>query len=227
MVWHPGECQADFGECDMYVRGSRVVVKYLVVTFPYSNVGYLQCFHGETAECLCQGLKDIFHYIGGVPQRVVIDNATGAGRRMGEVIRLTELFQRFKAHYGFSLTFCNPRSGNEKGNVENKVGYFRRNILVPIPKTESLEHFNAQVLEECELDNCRDHYKLNIPMCELFQEDKQQLLHLPELPFECCKYRRLPTDHYGKFCIDNCHFYNIGPQYLSLQIVFIHLNVFD
>ena len=160
----PGECQADFGECDMYVRGSRVVVKYLVVTFPYSNVGYLQCFHGETAECLCQGLKDIFHYIGGVPQRVVIDNATGAGRRMGEVIRLTELFQRFKAHYGFSLTFCNPRSGNEKGNVENKVGYFRRNILVPIPKTESLERFNAQVLEECELDNCRDHYKLNIPM---------------------------------------------------------------
>ena len=85
MVWHPGECQADFGECDMYVRGSRVVVKYLVVTFPHSNVGYLQCFHGETAECLCQGLKDIFHYIGGVPQRVVIDNATGAGRRMGEV----------------------------------------------------------------------------------------------------------------------------------------------
>ena len=218
LVWHPGECQADFGECDMYVRGSRVVVKYLVVTFPYSNVGYLQCFHGETAECLCQGLKDIFHYIGGVPQRVVIDNATGAGRRMGEVIRLTELFQRFKAHYGFSLTFCNPRSGNEKGNVENKVGYFRRNILVPIPKTESLEHFNAQVLEECELDNCRDHYKLNIPMCELFQEDRQQLLRLPELPFECCKYRRLLTDHYGKFCIDNCHFYNIGPQYADSEL---------
>src|SRR5699024_7500971 len=113
---------------------------------------------GETAECLCQGLKDVFHWIGGVPKRLVIDNATGAGRRIGEVVRLTELFQRFKAHYGFAVTFCNPRSGNEKGNVENKVGYFRRNILVPIPKTESLEHFNAQTLEECELDNCRDHY---------------------------------------------------------------------
>ena len=74
------------------------------------------------------------------------------------------------------------------------------------------------MLEECELDNCRGHYKLNIPMCELFQEDKQQLLHLPELPFECCKYRRLPTDHYGKFCIDNCHFYNIGPQYADSEL---------
>ena len=48
----------------------------------------------ETAECLCQGLKNIFHYIGGVPWLMVIDNATGAGQRMGEVIRLTELFQR-------------------------------------------------------------------------------------------------------------------------------------
>lgn len=57
----------------MYVRGNKVVVKYLVVTFPYSNVGYLQCFQGETAECPCQGLKDIFHWIGGVPRRLVIE----------------------------------------------------------------------------------------------------------------------------------------------------------
>ena len=64
-------------------------------------------------------MKDIFHWIGGVPRRLVIDNATGAGRRIGEVVRLTELFQLFKAHYGFVVTFCNPRSGNEKGNVKN------------------------------------------------------------------------------------------------------------
>lgn len=218
LIWHPAECQVDFGECDMYVRGNKVVVKYLVVTFPYSNVGYLQCFQGETAECLCQGLKDIFHWIGGVPKRLVIDNATGAGRRIGEVVRLTELFQRFKAHYGFVVTFCNPRSGNEKGNVENKVGYFRRNLLVPIPKTESLEHFNAQTLEECELDHCREHYKREIPMYQLFEEDKKHLLSLPDLPFACCKYRKINTDHYGKFCLDGCHYYNVGPQYADRQL---------
>ena len=36
-------------------------------------------------------------------------------------------------HYRFQADFCNPASGNEKGNVENKVGYSRRNAFVPVP----------------------------------------------------------------------------------------------
>ena len=43
------------------------------------------------------------------------DNATGIGRRMGDLIRYAELFERFKAHYGFEATFCNPHAGQEKG----------------------------------------------------------------------------------------------------------------
>lgn len=35
----------------------------------------------------------------------VIDNATAAGRRMGDVVRLTQLFKRFQSHFGFELTF--------------------------------------------------------------------------------------------------------------------------
>lgn len=34
---------------------------------------------------------------------------------------LTEGFPRFKLHYRFQAEICNPASGNEKGNVENKV----------------------------------------------------------------------------------------------------------
>jgi hypothetical protein len=36
---------------------------------------------------------------------------------------------RFKCHYGFKSVYCNPASGNEKGSVENAVGYVRRNLL--------------------------------------------------------------------------------------------------
>ena len=38
-----------------------------------------------------------------------------------------------KYSWWFSCRFCNPASGNEKGSVENKVGYTRRNLLVPLP----------------------------------------------------------------------------------------------
>ncbi|MEN6411421.1 MAG: hypothetical protein ABFC84_01505 [Veillonellales bacterium] len=45
--------------------------------FPYSNRGFCQVFGGEIGECVCQGLKDIFEYIGGVARGVAFDNATG------------------------------------------------------------------------------------------------------------------------------------------------------
>jgi len=143
LVWHPGEAQADFGEADFYDgNGEKRMYKYLCLTFPYSNAGYAQLFGGETAECVVQGLKDIFHRIGGVPRRIVFDNATGVGRRMGEQVRLAEFFLRFKSHYGFQVTFCNPEAGYEKGNVENKVGYVRRNMFVPVPTVVDVCVFN-------------------------------------------------------------------------------------
>ena len=78
-------------------------------------MGYCQVFCGETAECVCQGLQDIFNYIGGVPTLLVFDNATGVGRRVMDKIHETELFSRFRAHYGFQIRFCNPYAGHEKG----------------------------------------------------------------------------------------------------------------
>ncbi len=88
LVWAPGEAQADFGEADVLSEGALVTIKYLVLSFPASNAAYFQAFRGETAECVAQGLKDIFHHIGGVPLRIVFDNASGVGRRVGEHVTL-------------------------------------------------------------------------------------------------------------------------------------------
>ena len=67
LVWHPGEAQVDFGAADFSEQGERIRKKFLTVSFPYSNNSFSQVFGGETSECVCQGLKDIFEYIGGVP----------------------------------------------------------------------------------------------------------------------------------------------------------------
>ncbi|MBW5445887.1 IS21 family transposase [Cohnella sp. CFH 77786] len=217
--WHPGEAQADFGECDVILNGVLTTCRYLVVSFPQSNAAFVQCFHGETAECLCQGLMDIFHHVGGVPKRLVLDNATGAGRRIGETVRLTQLFQRFQSHFGFEVTFCNPASGHEKGNVENKVGYVRRNYFVPLPSAPSLLEWNTDLLRMCDLDNLREHYKKDVPICELFEADRQALLPLPRLPFEACRYEHVKTNGYGKFVLDGKHTYSSSPMYAEQEIV--------
>ena len=51
--------------------------------------------------------------INGIAQctTIVTKIIRGGGRE------LTDTFQRFTEHYGFKPVFCNPDSGNEKGNV--------------------------------------------------------------------------------------------------------------
>ena len=80
LEWAPGEAQVDFGVCDFRVLGVMREAHYLVVTFPFSNVSLAQCFWGETSECVCESLKTVFEFCGGVPTRLLFDNATGVGK---------------------------------------------------------------------------------------------------------------------------------------------------
>lgn len=219
--WPPGTAQVDFGTADVYWhRGAApTTIKYLTVSFPFSNAGVLQYFPGETAECVVHGLQDIWQWMGGVPRRVIFDNATGVGRRMGEVIRYAELFERFQSHYGFEVTFCNPEAGHEKGNVEAKVGYLRRTLMVPPPVLEDWASANQRVLPECERLWRRLHYKKGLPMAELFETDRENLRALPARPFQPVRFTRVRTDGYGKFQLDGKHWYSSAPEWARQELV--------
>ena len=222
LEWPPGVAEVDFGTADAYWQPGdthTTEVKYLVISFPFSNAALLQYFPGETAECVTQGLQAIWQRIGGVPSRVVFDNATGIGRRMGDVIRYAELFERFKAHYGFAATFCNPHAGQEKGNVEANVGYLRRNLMVPPPVLGDWEAANAAALEEVPKLWTRHHYKKGLPIAELFETDRQALRALPRKPFNSVRYLRVQTDGYGKFHLDAHHWYSSAPEWARQELV--------
>ena len=217
--WQEGEAQGDFGEAEIIESGQKKTVKYFTMTFPASNAGFTQVFGGETSECVAQGLQNIFTHIGGVPSRIVFDNATGVGRRVKERVTLAELFLRFKSHYGFSISFCNPASGNEKGNVENKVGYIRRNFFVPIPKVDTIEAFNTELFLRAEADMHRPHYKKGLSIAELFTEEKKHLGSLPSKPFNVVRFKCVNTDGYGKFCLDGKHWYSSAPEHGNKELV--------
>ena len=219
LVHHPGEAQADFGFADFYENGKlHHEAKYLVLSFPFSNGGFLQLNYGENMECLLEGLVAMFEHIGGVPTEIWFDNTRtivtkvikGGGRNV------TERFQRFCEHYRIKAVFMNPESGWEKGNVENKVGYLRRNELVPVPRFDSLADENKYLLGRCELDMQREHYDddSNRFISELFQEDKTRLLPLPSVPFDTALYTTATTDKYGKFTLDaGKHRYSASPAF--------------
>ena len=138
LEWSPGVMQADFGLAQAAVAGNRTDVHCLVASFPYSNMRYAVALPGENAECVCEGLLGVFEHIGAVPPVLVLDNATGAAHRVSwDRIVVVEVFQRFVAHHRIEVRFCNPGAGNEKGSVENAVGFLRRNVMVPLPNAES------------------------------------------------------------------------------------------
>ena len=219
LVWHPGEAQADFGEAEFIEAGERKRRKYLALSFPYSNDGFSQVFGGETAECVCQGLTDIFAYIGGVPPVIVFDNASGVGRRVGEKIVETELFRRFRNHYGFSARFCNPDSGWEKGNVERKVAFVRSNLFVPVPSYENMEDYNQELLCRHKEKAGELHYKKQIPISELFCDDRAALFPLPPRPFDVCRYSWEQADGYGKVTLDGRHRYSTCPEFARQKVL--------
>ena len=213
-----GEAQVDFGEADFVENGTLYHGSYLVVSFPKSNAGFLQVFKGQNLECLLTGLIAIFAHIGGVPMKMWFDNASTMVTRIlknGER-QLTEGFLRFQEHFGFEAVFCNPASGNEKGNVENKVGYHRRNLLVPIPEFESIQAYNAQLFERCEQDHRREHYRSGEYIEALFAHDRKALTALPRIPFDACRYQSVRTDAYGKFTLERgLHRYSTTPKFAS------------
>ena len=214
LVWGPGEAQADFGEADFYVRGMRTTLSFFVMTFPYSNVGLAQVFPGETSECVCQALRNVFEHVGGVPTKIVFDNATGVGRRVGGGVRTTELFAACSAHYGFRFRFCNPRSGNEKGSVENKVGCVRRNLFVPVPQLWDAGAFNRRLLERSLAMSDKPHWIKGERELDLFEADRLAMLGLPAKPLDCVTYVSRTADKKGKVSVGERgrHLYSTHPS---------------
>ncbi len=203
---HPaGSAQVDFGDFKYYdAMGNGHEGHALIVSFPNANTGWMQVFPSENQECLLTGLQLIFRHIGGVPPRVRLDNMSTAVVQVlkGTERVVTDGFTRFMLHHRFEAEFCNPNSGNEKGNVENKVGYTRRNMLVPVPVIEDFEAFNKELLRRCDEDHARPHYIHGRLISELWAEERNALLALPAHEYEVFRYEALTPDKYGFVHID-------------------------
>lgn len=219
LTWEAGYAQADFGQADCTVLGEVVRMHYLVLSFPYSNMGYAQVFFGETAECACEGLASIFTHIGGVPKVIVFDNATGIGRRVhGEFIE-GDLFSRLKAHYRFEARFCNPAAGWEKGNVERKVALIRNTLFVPAPAIDDIITYNKELLFRCAFQEEKIHYQKRTRQGELFNRDAASFISLPAKPFIATRFETVKANGYGHVVVDKEHTYSSVPEAAHRELI--------
>lgn len=231
LSWAPGSAQVDFGTTVVVDGfGEEVTLAMLVLTLPYSNARYAQLYRGENAECVAHGLQTIFNHLGFIPHTIVFDNAAGVGRRVGQEVTETTLFQRFRAHHRFTSQFCNPYSGNEKGSVENAVGYIRRNLFVPMPSVIDLEEHNKMLLERCDDLGSQEHYRKKAPITALLEQDKQEGLPLPRAAFTPARFETRKADKEGRVKIQGTY-YLADPaargQDLPVGIHHDHIEIFN
>lgn len=204
---HPtADAQLDFGTMEVEHKGEFKDVKALVMTFPYSNAGFAVALPSENQECLLIGMKQLFVQAGGVPKNIRIDNMSTAVKKTKskfEKAQLTDGFQQFANHYGFNTQVCNPRSGNEKGSVENKVGYVRYNFFPTAPRMLDYRSLNKDLYTQLIKDRNRQHYEKNSLIEELWTDEAQALWALPETDYPVRRELIVTTNKYNEILLDN------------------------
>ncbi len=206
----PGEAQVDFGEFIAINGGLEKTYYELIMSFPYSNAQVCIVLPSENVVCFLHGLQSLFRLIGGVPKIIRFDNLSAAVVKIqsGADRSLTAMFKTFQWHYRFQAEFCNPGKGNEKGHVETKVGYVRRNNFSPIPIIEDLDEFNDELHQKMLEDRQREHYAKKVQIDELWKGDRKSLLTLPTTDLELVRFHTRVLNKYGEIKIDE-QFYRI------------------
>ena len=129
----PGECaQVDWGSYGSVKVGSTTRrLSFFVMVLCYSRMAFVEFTVSQTMEHFLAGHQNAFHFFGGCPKKIMVDNLKSAvlRRAVGQDPTFNPKYLDFARHYGFTIAPCNVGKGNEKGRVENAVGYVKKNFL--------------------------------------------------------------------------------------------------
>jgi len=141
--------QFDFGQADVrLLDGSRQRVHFAAYRLKYSRWVWVVIVPDERIESLVRALLLCFERSGGVPLRVVFDNpkTVVTGRDEGRPIWNQTLAQ-VAIDYGFTIELCAPRSPEQKGSVENLVGWVKRSFFRSRQFADADRDLQRQLLE--------------------------------------------------------------------------------
>ena len=182
----PGkQVQIDWGHFGTLSYGDAKRKLYaLAITESHSRMLYVEFTHSQKQEALHQGLINAFHFFGGTPEEIVVDNMlTAVVERQGSMIRFNEAFLDFLRVFKIVPRACNVRAPYEKGKVENSIKYLRRNFW-PLRSFTDLCDVQTQVKQWLDaVANVRIHQTTGKRPKDLF--GKATLRPLPELLPDC------------------------------------------
>lgn len=144
----PGEeLQIDFGEKEVLVNGIYHRVHFFVATLGYSRSIYAQFFTVENKEAWYSGLESSFIFFGGIPRKVVCDNAKALVYQAAHYKfspRYNDSFIGLCKYWGIIPQACTPNTPQQKGKVERSVLYIQENFLKDFRNFKSIQDIQEQ-----------------------------------------------------------------------------------
>ena len=217
----PGECaQVDWGSYGTVNVGStRRRLSFFVMVFCYSRMMYVEFTVSQTMEHFLGCHQNAFDFFGSLPKKIMVDNLKSAVLRriVGHAPVFNPKYLDFANHYGFTIVPCNVGKGNEKGRVENGVGYVKKNFLsgLNIPDFSAITPASKNWLDT--ICNVRIHGETRQKPLDLFEKERSFLSPLPANPFDIATVSQIRASSQFRVTLD-ANRYSVPAEYAGSRL---------
>jgi transposase len=217
----PGECaQVDWGEYGSIGCGStRRRLSFFVMVLCFSRLMYVEFTVSQTMEHFLAAHEHAFAAFGGCPARLMIDNLKSAvlSRVVGEAPVFNSRYLDFARHWGFDISPCSVAKGNEKGRVENGVGYIKKNFLNGLDFLDFSAVNPAAEVWLASIANVRIHGETHQRPVDLFKEEQALLRPINPMPYDLGRIKNQRATKQFRIALDANH-YSVPAEYASCRV---------
>jgi len=211
-----GDCaQVDWGEYGSIGVGStRRRLSFFLMVLCYSRLMYLEFTVSQKMEFFLACHEHAFATFGGCPSRVMVDNLKSAvlQRLVGAAPVFNPKYLDFSRHWGFEIAPCNVAKGNEKGRVENGIGYVKKNFLSGLELPDFAALAPAAKLWVDTVANVRIHGATHQRPIDRFDEERAHLQSLNPTGFDLARVATVRATKQFRILLDTNH-YSVPARY--------------
>ncbi len=221
LAFAPGECaQVDWGSYgSVNVGSTRRKLSFFVMVLCYSRMMYVEFTVSQTMEHFLYCHQNAFKFFGGVPEKIMVDNLKSAvlKRFIGQAPLFNPRYFDFANHSGFKIKACNIRKGNEKGRVENGVGYVKKNFLngLDIPYFSAIHPAANRWMGS--IANVRIHGVTKEKPTKLFPRERDSLKALSPNSFDIGSVSQVRASSQFRVILDTNR-YSVPAEYARTQL---------
>ncbi len=207
LEYEPGEdMQVDWGELEVFFKDNKSAKVYIfVATLPFSNTRFAYPYIKNDWLNFVDGHIKAFEFITGLPMRITYDNLTSAVKKVLSGIHREEQDKMlyFKNFYNIETNYCAVAKGNEKGSVENGVGFFKRRFLGGHNQFDDFDHLREHLFKSSlQLLDTQHYLKKSQTIKQLLKKEQENFKPLPEHSFDACLWINSKSNHISQISYD-------------------------